>query len=172
MNRPSSFWNAVGTVALCVAGVSLPVHAKPTPLPPKPAGKPTHKLPKPKPSAKTPKPAADHVALDILLVEDNPLNAMLALKVLENAGHSAGRLSNGQEVVDRIRAVLDGLCATRQIRELEAETDGAIPIVALTANAMPEDREACLEAGMNAYLAKPFDADDLAAVLQDVTGNN
>ena len=142
--------------------------------------------------AKAPKPASDHVALDILLVEDNPLNAMLALKVLENAGHTAGRLSNGQEVVDRVRddleagadalpdailmdvqmPVLDGLGATRQIRKLEADSDVAIPIVALTANAMPEDREACLKAGMNAYLAKPFDADDLAAVLQEVTGNN
>lgn len=144
-----------------------------------------------KPS-KAPKPAPDHVALNILLVEDNPLNAMLALKVLENAGHKTSRLSNGQEVVDKIQTglagqadelpdailmdvqmpVLDGLMATRKIRELEADDDGQIPIVALTANAMPEDREACLEAGMNAYLAKPFDADDLSAVLQNVTGNN
>ncbi|NNF80164.1 MAG: response regulator [Rhizobiales bacterium] len=150
-----------------------------------------HSASEKKPS-KAPKPAPDHVALNILLVEDNPLNAMLALKVLENAGHKTSRLSNGQEAVDKIQAdlddranelpdailmdvqmpVLDGLMATRKIRELEANDDREIPIVALTANAMPEDREACLEAGMNAYLAKPFDADDLSAVLQNVTGHN
>ena len=145
-----------------------------------------------RPKAKAPKPQADRAVLDIWLVEDNPLNAMLALKVLENAGHTASRLNNGQEIVDKVRAslaedpnelpdailmdvqmpVLDGLAATRQIRELEHESGRAIPIVALTANAMAEDREACLEAGMNAYLAKPFDADDLAHVLQEVAGAN
>ncbi len=145
-----------------------------------------------KKSAKAPKPNADHAPLNILLVEDNPLNAMLALKVLELAGHQASRLSNGQEVVDRIKLdldnntgnlpdailmdvqmpVLDGLTATEKIREMEAEDGPSIPIVALTANAMPEDRAACMAAGMNAYLSKPFDADDLADVLQNVTGNN
>lgn len=140
---------------------------------------------------KSPQLRHDHTPLNILLVEDNPLNAMLALKVLENAGHKTSRLTNGQEVVDRMRAelsdgsddlpdailmdvqmpVLDGLSATRKIREME-DGDVAIPIVALTANAMPEDREAYMEAGMNAYLAKPFDAADLSEVLQTVTGNN
>ncbi len=145
-----------------------------------------------KKAAKAPKQTADHTPLNIMLVEDNPLNAMLALKVLELAGHQTSRLSNGQEVVDQIQLelgnktgnlpdailmdvqmpVLDGLSATEKIREMEADDEPPIPIVALTANAMPEDREACMAAGMNAYLSKPFDADDLADVLQNVTGNN
>lgn len=142
--------------------------------------------------AKACKPETDDVSLNIWLVEDNPLNAMLALKVLELAGHNASRLSNGQEVVDALQdapvdtrgglpdailmdvqmPVLDGLKATRIIRDMHGHEESSIPIVALTANAMPEDRQACMDAGMNAYLAKPFDADDLATVLQEVTGNN
>ena len=61
--------------------------------------------------------------------------------------------------------VLDGLAATRKIRRLEGDQP-SVPIVALTANAMPEDREMCLAAGMDSYLAKPFDAADLSRVLE------
>ena len=126
--------------------------------------------------------------LHILLVEDNPLNAMLALKVLEKSGHEATRLQDGAEAVaymekcnsdpdengpdailmDVQMPVMDGLQASQRIRALGGAGE-TMPIVALTANAMPEDRQACYDAGMNDYLAKPFDAADLAEALQRVT---
>ncbi|MEM7429523.1 MAG: ATP-binding protein [Pseudomonadota bacterium] len=133
-------------------------------------------------------PRASGRSLDIMLVEDNPLNAMLALKVLEKSGHRTTRFENGEEAVTFIREclenggagrpaailmdvqmpVMDGLKASEQIRLLEDGTD-PIPIVALTANAMPEDQQACYDAGMDDYLSKPFDAADLADVLRRVT---
>ncbi len=131
--------------------------------------------------------------LNVLLVEDNPLNVMLALKVLEKTGHQTSRLTNGQEAVvfienclkddetalpdailmDVQMPVLDGLTATEQIRKLEVKHEGQrVPIIALTANAMTEDREACMRAGMDDYLAKPFDAADLADVLDRLVAEN
>ena len=126
--------------------------------------------------------------LEIMLVEDNPLNAMLAMKVLEKSGHTATRFENGEEAVAHMKQslktgetgppdailmdvqmpVMDGLKASRAIRELESGSN-RVPIVALTANAMPEDRQACHAAGMDDYLAKPFDAAHLADVLHRVT---
>ena len=65
---------------------------------------------------------------------------------------------------------MDGLAATRRIRQIEAglgrDGDTALPIIALTANAMREHQEECLAAGMNGYLAKPFDREELISVLQ------
>jgi CheY-like chemotaxis protein len=62
--------------------------------------------------------------------------------------------------------VMDGLEATRRIRELETRTGGHIPIVAMTANAMEGDREACIAAGMDDYISKPVEADTLKALLE------
>jgi CheY-like chemotaxis protein len=61
--------------------------------------------------------------------------------------------------------VMDGLQATRRIREMEGATGGHIPIVAMTAYAMKEDRDRCREAGMDDYISKPFQRDDISAVL-------
>jgi CheY-like chemotaxis protein len=128
-------------------------------------------------------------ALSVLLVEDNDINALLARRMLEKVGCTAHACLNGREAVDAMRRVLatadapydlvlmdvhmpvlDGLEATRMIKELYAvQADGALkppPIVALTANAFEEDRRRCLEAGMDDYLAKPFDKDDLVRVLE------
>jgi CheY-like chemotaxis protein len=125
----------------------------------------------------------------VLLVEDNDINALLARRMLEKAGCEVKVCGNGREAVDAIRQrlassdppfdlvfmdvhmpVVDGLEATRQIKEIyAAQPDAGLrapPIVALTANAFEEDRRRCLDAGMDDYLAKPFDRDDLEAMLE------
>ncbi len=103
----------------------------------------------------------------ILLAEDNAINARLAMRILTKAGHAVRAVGNGQEAVDAFRQeswdlvlmdmqmpVMDGFEAARRIRALpESEY---VPIVALTANAMAGDREACLSVGMNDYLSKPL----------------
>jgi PAS domain S-box-containing protein len=124
----------------------------------------------------------------VLLVEDNDINALLARRMLEKAGCDVQVRGNGREAVDAIQRrlagpdppfdvvfmdvhmpVLDGLEATRIIKGLyAAQPDAGLrapPIVALTANAFEEDRRRCIDAGMDDYLAKPFDREDLQQVL-------
>jgi signal transduction histidine kinase/DNA-binding response OmpR family regulator len=116
---------------------------------------------------------ADGAGLRILLAEDNPVNQMLVTAILARAGARADVAGNGLEALEAMRSrsydivlmdmrmpELDGLAATRRIRELGGAA-GKVPIVALTANASQEDRRRCLEAGMNDFLAKPIDANDL-----------
>jgi PAS domain S-box-containing protein len=108
--------------------------------------------------------------LHILVAEDNPVNQQLALHLLERRGHSAIVAENGREAIAAIEksrfdlVLMDvqmpemgGLEATRAIREKEKSTGTHLPIVAMTAHAMQGDRERCLEAGMDGYLAKPLD---------------
>jgi PAS domain S-box-containing protein len=131
----------------------------------------------------------------VLLVEDNDINALLARRMLEKAGCAASLCGNGREAVDAVRRViagseqpydlilmdvhmpvLDGLEATRCIKSLcGAVLDGTAtspPIVALTANAFDDDRRRCLEAGMDDYLAKPFDREDLYRLLKRWCGGD
>jgi PAS domain S-box-containing protein len=118
------------------------------------------------------------VARRILLAEDNPVNQLLAVRLLEAAGHEVVTAANGQEAIDRLgergfdlvlmdvqMPVLDGLDAMRRIRAAEQGTGRHVPILALTAQAMSGDRERCLEAGADAYLAKPFAAEALEAAV-------
>jgi CheY-like chemotaxis protein/HPt (histidine-containing phosphotransfer) domain-containing protein len=122
-------------------------------------------------------------SLDVLLVEDNPINQQLAIRLLEKWGHRHTLAVNGQEAVATIVAgtrfdivlmdmqmpVMGGIEATHLIRAHEtAHSLPRVPILAMTANAMQGDREACLEAGMDDYLAKPIKASDLAAKLGQV----
>ncbi len=112
----------------------------------------------------------------ILLVEDNLINQKLILKMLSNAGFDCDVANNGQEAVETVfknsynivlmdcqMPIMDGYEATRQIRKIEAENEkeggkiAHIPIIALTANAMVGDSEACMKAGMDDYLSKPID---------------
>jgi CheY-like chemotaxis protein len=115
--------------------------------------------------------------LRILLAEDNPVNRKLALRLLERMGYAADVAANGIEAVEgadtgRYDLVLmdvqmpemDGLEATRRIRA--AHPDGRPRIVAMTANALSEDRDACLAAGMDDYLSKPIRVEELAAALE------
>lgn len=116
----------------------------------------------------------------ILLVEDNIVNQIVASEILTQAGYQVETADNGQEAVDKLGVeqfdivlmdcqmpVLDGFEASQVIREAEAVrgvTD-AMPIIALTANALKGDRERCLEAGMNDYITKPINANELYALL-------
>jgi signal transduction histidine kinase/CheY-like chemotaxis protein len=118
-------------------------------------------------------------ALTILLAEDNAVNRMLAVRLLTKVGHNVTVAENGREaleswlakrpdliLMDMQMPVMDGVEATQRIREHEAaHALTPTPIVALTANAMRSDREKCLQAGMNDFLSKPFNTQDLLDVL-------
>ncbi len=107
--------------------------------------------------------------LNILLAEDNPVNQKVALLMLEKGGHIVTVVEDGELAVEAWRTgqfdmilmdvmmpKLNGIEATRQIRQAETRLGGHIPIVAITANAMQSDQEQCLGAGMDGYLAKPL----------------
>ena len=115
--------------------------------------------------------------LQVLLVEDHPVNQMLATTLLRKWGHTVVLARNGQEAVDLFPSqrwdlvlmdmqmpVMGGLEATRLIRSAEP-TGHRTPIVAMTANAMEADRQACLEAGMDDHVAKPFNTTLLQGML-------
>jgi len=117
-------------------------------------------------------------SLRILVAEDNAVNQLLISTLLKQLGHDVDLVENGREAVEQVQAVpydlvlmdiqmpeMDGTSATRQIRALGSKVS-RIPIVALTANAMVEDRQAYLAAGMNDYLSKPIQAKQLSAVLE------
>ena len=114
--------------------------------------------------------------MEILIAEDNAINQKLAVRVLTKMGYSPHVVSNGLEAVDAIRQKrydmvfmdvqmpeMDGFEATHFIRE---HIDRQPVIVAMTANAMPEDREKCMEAGMDDYLSKPMKIADIMGVLE------
>ena len=108
-------------------------------------------------------------SLQVLVVEDNPVNSRVARRLLEKNGHVVTVAENGRLGVEAYRAAnfdlilmdvqmpeMDGLAATREIRRLQAGGLPPVPIVALTAHDSLEDRDRCLAAGMDAYLAKPL----------------
>jgi two-component system, sensor histidine kinase and response regulator len=117
----------------------------------------------------------------ILVVEDNPNNQIMTLRQLEKLGYSVHIVSNGVQAVktftydpkrydlifmDCQMPEMDGYEATRQIRSLEVTTDTHVPIVAMTANAMSGDRENCIAAGMDDYVAKPISRHVIVEMLQ------
>ncbi len=121
----------------------------------------------------------------VLLVDDNAINQLVACEMLVSLGAEVACTADGAEALDALEAerydlvimdvqmpVLNGLDATREWRRREAERAlGHVPIVALTANAMPSDRERCLEAGMDDYLAKPVRREQLAGMLKRWAGD-
>jgi len=121
--------------------------------------------------------------LRILLAEDSLVNQKLAVGLLEREGHSVVVANNGQEalgaaesqpfdlvLMDVQMPEMDGLEATAAIRAREKRTGRHLPIIAMTAHAMQGDRERCLEAGMDEYLAKPIRARQLLAMIETVVG--
>jgi CheY-like chemotaxis protein len=121
--------------------------------------------------------------LRLLVVEDNPNNQQVARELLEGEGATVHVANHGQEAVAAVAAadplfdavlmdlqmpVMDGFTATARIRQDLGQHH--LPIVAMTANAMPSDREDCLAAGMNDHVGKPFDLDHLVSVLRKHTG--
>ena len=129
--------------------------------------------------------------LHILLAEDNVVNQKLATKILANWGHSIVVASSGKKAVEasekeRFDLILmdiqmpdlDGFEATQIIREREKDGGGRLPIVAMTAHAMKGDKEKCLAAGMDDYVSKPINRDELFLVIEkfskggEAKGNN
>jgi signal transduction histidine kinase/DNA-binding response OmpR family regulator len=111
---------------------------------------------------------AQRVPLRILLVEDNAVNQKVALRLLERMGYRADIANNGLEAIESVRNIaydlvlmdvqmpeMDGLEATRSIRNLDPELGVRPRIIAMTAGAMEGDRQACLDAGMDDYISKP-----------------
>ncbi len=108
-------------------------------------------------------------SLRILIVEDNRINQRLAGRALEKMGHSVTVANDGMEALSLMEAgvfdvvfmdiqmpLMDGITATREIREREKQTHRHVPIIAMTAHAMKGDREKCLECGMDGYVSKPI----------------
>lgn len=126
----------------------------------------------------------DFAGKRILVVEDNELNREIAVEILEEVGFEIEEAEDGSVAVEKVRGsapgyydlvlmdiqmpVMDGYEASRSIRSLEDEALAAVPIIAMTANAFVEDRQAALDAGMNGHLAKPVDIDELLEMLAAV----
>ncbi len=119
----------------------------------------------------------------ILLVEDLPMNQILAEAILRDAGHTIVTAADGAEALSAVQResfdlvlmdvqmpVMDGLAATRAIRALPGET-GRLPILAMTANALPEEVARCRAAGMDDHIAKPIDVELLLAAVERWRGN-
>jgi len=115
----------------------------------------------------------------ILLAEDNLVNQRLVQRVLEKVGHDVVVVGNGLDALEALKRhafdlvlmdvqmpLMDGIEATRAIRESEASTKAHIPIIALTAHAMKGDQDRCIAAGMDGYLSKPIRAADLLNIVQ------
>ena len=126
-------------------------------------------------------PACEVHGWRILLAEDNLVNQRVAVRTLEKMGHSVDVVPNGREaiaalerqrfdlvVMDVQMPVMDGLEATRAIRQSEQMTGGHLPIIAMTAHAMTGNREQCLDAGMDAYASKPIQPKELGETITQV----
>ncbi len=120
-------------------------------------------------------------ALRILLAEDNPVNQILAVRILEKWGHSVCVVPDGVQALDALErepfdvVLMDvqmpemgGIEAAGRIREQERATGNHVPVIAMTAHAMEGDRERCIGAGMDGYISKPISPKELAALLAKI----
>jgi CheY-like chemotaxis protein len=121
--------------------------------------------------------------LEILLAEDNPVNQKLAIRLLEKRGHHVIVAENGSKALEALETEsfdlvlmdvqmpeMDGLEATRRLREKEKGSGHRQAVVAMTALAMKGDRERCTAAGMDGYLSKPIHTEELDEILEDYLG--
>jgi CheY-like chemotaxis protein len=117
--------------------------------------------------------------LRILIAEDNPVNQLLISRLLEKRGHAIKVAGNGRLALESLQEAaydlvlmdvqmpeMDGMEATRLLRESESKTGRHITVVGVTAHAMAGDRERCLEAGMDGYLSKPIRPKELDELLE------
>jgi signal transduction histidine kinase/CheY-like chemotaxis protein len=132
------------------------------------------------PPVAQPLPAPPSAGGRLLVVEDNVVNQKVAMRMLVKMGYEVDLAQDGRQALERLAAVrydavlmdcqmpqMDGYQATRHIRDpASAVLDHDVPVIAMTANAFAEDRERCLEAGMNDFLSKPVDRSTLEQVLQ------
>ncbi len=138
----------------------------------------------PEPPADAPAPAGIELQGRgrLLLAEDNEINTLLAVTILQEAGYDVDCVVNGEEAVEAVKRSafdlilmdmqmprMDGLQAARLIRQLDGPS-GATPIIAMTANAMRKDQDACMAAGMNDFISKPIDAEAFLAVVARFMG--
>ncbi len=125
--------------------------------------------------------ATANVGLDLLVVEDNPINQQVVVRMLESQGHRVNLAANGQEALDALSRVqyaavlmdcqmpiMDGYQTTQVIRNLAAPHRNT-PIIAMTAGARASDRDRCLAAGMDDYISKPMRLKELVAVITRCT---
>jgi signal transduction histidine kinase/CheY-like chemotaxis protein len=168
--RGSTFWFTV-RLRPSSSTPAEPATEPPAPLPAAPAP--------PVPSAAAdPEASSRRASQRILIVEDNRVNQRVVAAMLKRAGWAYALAENGAEACEAVARerfdlvlmdcqmpVMDGLEATRRIRAAQADGDPRLPIVALTANAFDKDREACLAAGMDEFVAKPAQAEPLVALL-------
>ncbi|MHB8952624.1 MAG: ATP-binding protein [Pirellulaceae bacterium] len=139
-------------------------------------------LPAPDPGPQVPSPVSSAARqLQVLVADDHDANRSLVTTVLRKRGHVCVEAVNGHQVLDALAEqtfdvvlmdvqmpVMDGFQATAQIRQRESLQGGHVPIIALTAHAMTGDREKCLLAGMDAYLAKPLRPAELVRLVESV----
>ena len=120
-------------------------------------------------------------ALRILVVDDNEVNRVIAVRLIQKQGHIAEAAASGPAALEALKRgsfhvvlmdvqmpEMDGFEATRAIRANECRTGGHLPVIALTAHAMEGDRELCLAAGMDGYVSKPINPRDLLAAIEAV----
>ncbi|MCB8994473.1 MAG: response regulator [Bacteroidales bacterium] len=118
---------------------------------------------------------------NVLLVEDNLINQKIVILSLKNMVKNIDIASNGKEALEKFGTskydiilmdiqmpVMDGIVATKKIREIESSTNMQTPIIAITANALSGDRETCLAVGMNDYISKPFQVDILIQKMKNL----
>jgi two-component system sensor histidine kinase/response regulator len=122
--------------------------------------------------------ADEHGTVRVLVAEDNAVNRLLVRRMFEKLGCRVDLAGNGREAIEMARQLrydiifmdcfmpeLDGYGASRALRQLE-QGERRVPIIALTANAMADDRAKCIAAGMDDYLSKPVGLDDIRKTLQ------
>lgn len=131
------------------------------------------------PVAPTEKPGIELSDANILLAEDNISNQQIIILYIKNEVKKVDVAFNGKEVLEKFghakydlilmdiqMPVMDGIKATQKIREIEQSTNSHTPIIAVTANAFPEDKEKCMAAGMDGYISKPFQPEELLQLIR------